>query len=65
MPQREWSRLSRDVLRFKDGQGGKFYVTEAGWVWAPYKAGTGTYDWAYAYIGVLWDLVSGWYPKTE
>ncbi len=56
----DYSALSAAIGSVKRGNGGKFYVTEAGLIWAPYKWKR---VWRYGYVGYLWDLVEDWYPK--
>lgn len=57
---RTFARVMRDA---KGRSGGKFYVTESGSLWAPYWQGPAPTDWAYRFVGCLWDYVDEWYPK--
>lgn len=60
---RTYERLAEAVWAAKGGLGGRFYVTEAGSIWAPYRSGPAPTDWNYRYVGGLWDHVNEWYPK--
>ena len=60
---RSYERLAQAVWVAKGGLGGRFYVTEAGTVWTPYRSGPAPMDWNYRYVGCLWDHVNEWYPK--
>lgn len=57
--------LAHAIWLAKGKSGGKFYLTEAGSIWAPYRASGGVRDWRYRYVGHLWDCVDRWFPKHE
>ena len=58
-----YKRLAKAIWKSKAGSGGRFYVTEGGSVWTPYRSGPADRDWSYRYVGSLWHCIDEWYPK--